>query len=387
MDHVTNLPPVAAKLQTPRDIFAWLRRRRWFVLLVIVPVVASAIYYAFIASDVYVSESRFVIKAPNQRSAQTTTLASLIQTTGLSGGQEQANEVIDYIRSRSALKALRRQIDVAAMYDRDDIDVLSRYPKPWISRGEDTLFRYYRKRVDAAPDHDTGLIVLTTKAFTANDAHLLNQHLLDLGETLVNELNARARQKSIAEAKETVLEAQRRVADARTALSRYRSSARLIDPASQATGALAISDRLISERAALAAQLAVVVGATPGNPSIPSMRSRLAALDRAITQQTGRVVGSGGAIADKVPGYENAVFDQKFAEQLLTSASASLEQARAESMKQQFYLERVVNSNVPDVADLPNGWRTVLTILGATLCLYFIGWMFIVGILEHAPED
>jgi len=26
-------------------------------------------------------------------------------------------------------------------------------------------------------------------------------------------------------------------------------------------------------------------------------------------------------------------------------------------------------------------------VFGAALCLYFIGWMLMVGILEHAPED
>jgi len=42
---------------------------------------------------------------------------------------------------------------------------------------------------------------------------------------------------------------------------------------------------------------------------------------------------------------------------------------------------------VPDLPEYPHAWRNVLTILGFALCLYFIIWMFVVGILEHAPED
>jgi capsular polysaccharide transport system permease protein len=68
-------------------------------------------------------------------------------------------------------------------------------------------------------------------------------------------------------------------------------------------------------------------------------------------------------------------------------ARASLEQARTDALKQQFYLERVVDPNVPDLPEYPRAWRNVLTIFGFALCLYFIAWMFIVGILEHAPED
>jgi capsular polysaccharide transport system permease protein len=370
-----------------RSLVSWSHRHRWFFLIVIVPSLLTALYYAFVASDVYVSESRFVIKAPNQRTPQVTSLASLIQSTGLSAGQEQANEVIDYMRSRSALKALRKEVDVATIYNRDGVDFLSRYPHPWQRIADDSLFKYYRKHIEALPDHETGLIVLTTSAFTPGDAQVLNQRLLRLGERLVNELNARSRRKSISEAENTLREAQIRVSRARAQLSAFRSSVGLIDPAKQATGVLDISNRIVSERAALKAQLEVTVAAAPGNPGIPAMRSRLAAMDRAIAQQNSSVVGDGSAIAAKLPGYENALFGQHFAEQLLTSASASLEQARVESLKQQFYLERVVEPNLPDMADLPHGLRIVLTVVGAAVCLYFIAWMFIVGILEHAPED
>ena len=87
------------RLSSPTARLAtWLRRRRWFVLFVVLPVALATVYYGFIASGQYVSQSRFVIKSPSQRQAQTSTLASLIQTTGLSSGQEQTNEILDYLR-------------------------------------------------------------------------------------------------------------------------------------------------------------------------------------------------------------------------------------------------------------------------------------------------
>ena len=78
--------------------------------------------------------------------------------------------------------------------------------------------------------------------------------------------------------------------------------------------------------------------------------------------------------------------EQEFAQQTLTAASTAFEQARAEAQKQQFYLERVVDPNTPDTALLPNRLRDILIVFGASLCLYFIGWMLVVGILEHSPE-
>ena len=66
---------------------------------------------------------------------------------------------------------------------------------------------------------------------------------------------------------------------------------------------------------------------------------------------------------------------------------AALVRARAEAASQQFYLERIVDPNLPDDALLPTRLLNIIIVAAAAACLYFIGWMLIVGILEHAPED
>lgn len=365
----------------------WLRTRRWFVLFVILPTLVTALYYGFFAADVYVSESRFVVKAPNQRSAQSSTLASLIQTTGLSGGQEQTNEILDYIRSRDAMAELSKRTALRARFMSPEADALSRYPRPFTADRVENLFRYYRKMIDAQLDHDTGLAILRVKGFTPDDAYVLNARLLDLSETLVNRLNNRAQDKGVAEAEGRVAVAQTRLRAARIALGQYRNDQALLDPVQQGSGVLDISNRLIAEQAALRAQLQGIERVAPRNPAIPALRGRIAAIGAQIAQQTGRAVGTSTGIASKLSGYENLSVEQEFATQLVTAANASLEQARAEAQKQQFYLERVVEPHRPDLALLPKRFDNILIVFGTCLCLYLIGWMLIVGILEHAPED
>jgi capsular polysaccharide transport system permease protein len=98
-------------------------------------------------------------------------------------------------------------------------------------------------------------------------------------------------------------------------------------------------------------------------------------------------VGTPTAIASKLSAYEKLDVEQEFATQNLAAANTSLEQARTEAQKQQYYLERVVEPNKPDDATLPLRFKRILVVFAAALCLYFIGWMIVVGILEHAPED
>lgn len=359
----------------------------WFLIGVVLPVLVSAIYFFLIASDQYVSESRFVIKAPNQRSGQISTFANLIQTTGLSGGQEQSNQVIDYVRSRSALQALSKEVPLGKIYASDSADFFSRFPKPWQQDAREDLHDYYREKVVIDRDADTGLVVLRTIAFDPKDAARINESLLRQSETLVNELNERARVSAISESESRVQEAEARAMEARKAMASYRNKAELVDPLKQAGGVVEIANRLITERAALEAQLSTLRRVTPDHPSIGALRERIASLTQEIDQQTARIVGGSNTISGKLPAYEALALEQELSSQLVMLARASLEQARTDALKQQFYLERVVDPNVPDLPEYPHAWRNVLTIFGFALCLYFIAWMFVVGILEHAPED
>jgi capsular polysaccharide transport system permease protein len=365
-----------------------LARNRWFLIAVILPVLLSTIYFFAIASDQYVSESRFAIKAPNQRGAQTASFANLIQSTGLSGGQEQSNQVMDFIRSRSALAVLDRELKVSDAYGASNIDFLSRFPRPWQEQAFEDLFVYYRDKVEILRDNDTGLVVLKTIAFTPEEAAAINALLLDQSEMLINQLNENARRKAISEAEERVVEAEVRVRDAFRAMADYRNQTRLVEPLMEATGVVEIANRLIVERASLEAQLSTLRQVTPDHPSIPVLREQIASLTREIERQNARLVGDGANnISRKLPDYEALTLEQELASQLLVLSQTTLEQARTEALKQQYYLERVVEPNVPDLREYPKPFRTVLTIFGFALCLYFIVWMFVVGILEHAPED
>jgi capsular polysaccharide transport system permease protein len=389
MNETVAIHPPLARLRrlAPSKRLAWFSRHRWFVLVVILPVLLTTIYYGLIASDQYVSESRFVIRAPNMRQPQTSTLANLIQTTGMSDGLMQTDEVMDYIRSRNGLVDLSKRIDVRARFENPAADFLSRYPRPFLSDRFERLHRYYNQMVDIRIDHDTNAAVLMVQAFSPQDAHDLNANLLDLSEQFVNRLNDRAQHKAIAEAESRVAQAESRLRSARLALRAYRNSSELLDPAKQATGVLEVSNQLISQQAAMRAQLQLMQQVAPQNPAIPALRQRIAAIGTQVGVQNGRAVGTKSGIASKLSDYEERMVEQEFATQMLSAASSSLEQARNEAQRQQFYLERVVDPNSPDMSTLPKRFQSILIVAATLLCVYFIGWMLVVGVIEHAPDE
>lgn len=381
IDHET-LRQVVRKSR--RENAVW--RYRWILLFVGVPTLMAAVYYGLIASPIYVSQSSFVIKSPSQKSVPSLSLANLVQTSGLSSGQEQTKEVLEYIRSRNALRDLQEQINIRARYSDRGADFLSRFPGPFSNGSFESFYRYYSSMVGANLDSESGLAQVQVEAFTPEDAYRINSRLLDLSEDLVNRLNLRAEGRQVAEAEERVAQAEQRVRNARVALSAYQNQQDLIDPSKQAAGVLEISNKLMGEQASLQAQLQLMEHVTPRNPSIPALRNRIVAISRQIAAQNGRAVGTPTGIASKLGTYEKLSVEQEFATQMLTAADASLEQARTEAEKQQFYLERVVDPSKPDEPELPHRLRRIFIVFATSLCLYLIGWMTVVGILEHSPE-
>jgi capsular polysaccharide transport system permease protein len=362
-------------------------KHRWFILLVAFPTLLAAFYYSFVASDIYVSESRFVIKSPGNRPAQLSTLANLLQTSGLSTGQEQANEILDYVRSRSAVKELQRISDIRKAYSAPKADVFSRYPKVWWPDNNEMFYKYYSEVVNARFDQETNSVVLTVKAFDSKNAQQINRDLLKLSEDLVNRLNDRAQNTGVAEAERRRAEAETRMLRANAALTRYRNAQEIIDPVKQAVGKIELANRLTAEQAGLSAQLEVIQRSAPANPTIPTLERRIAALGEQIGHLNRQVVGGRNGIASKLGEYENLLVEQEFATQMLTAAEAGLAQSRSEMQKQQFYLELIVEPNLPDMPLLPNRLRQILVVAAALACAYMIGWMLIVGVLEHAPEN
>lgn len=363
------------------------KRWRWFGLFVILPCLLATGYFGFWAADVYVSESHFVIKAPNKETPSAGGIGAILQTSGLGGGEAQAGEIIGYLHSRDALTDVSERIDVREVFSSPEADFFSRFPLIYQNDSFENLFQYYGTMVSAMPSAETGLTTLTVKAYTPQEAQALNLALLELSEDLVNQLNERVNSQAIDEAEDRVATAQLRAREASIALGAYRNASEIIDPEQQGMGVLSVSNELIAQEAALRAQLGEIQRTAPNHPSIPALRERIAAVSQQVAAQTSRAVGNPEALASRLTEYENLLVEQEFATQTLTAANAALEQARIEALEQQYYIERVVEPNLPDDAILPNRIKSILAVLFASLCLYLVGWMLVVGILEHAPED
>lgn len=149
-------------------------------------------YFGFIASDIYISESRYVVRSPQKPATSTT--EGMFSQMGLIKGNDDSYVVKEYVLSRDVLKVLERELDIKTLYSKLTIDWLARFPglRYWDNSFEG-FFKYYQKHVGVEVDTTTAVSILTVRAFDANEAQKINQKIVDLSEAFVNKLNERAR--------------------------------------------------------------------------------------------------------------------------------------------------------------------------------------------------
>lgn len=360
----------------------WLRKHLLFVVIVLAPTLGAILYYGLIASDVFVSESRFVIRSP-QRQAQTGLVGALLQGNPLTRSQDDTYSVHDFILSRDALRELDEKLGVRKLYSSPSADPIGRFPGLEWDRSFEAFHRYWQKKATVEFDPASSITVLRVRAFTAEDSQRINDLLLQMGERLVNDLNERSRRDLVTFAEREVKLAEDKVKDAALALSAFRGRQAIYEPDRQATLQLQGVAKIQEELLATETQLAQLRRVSPANSQIAALGAKADMLRRAIAAENAKVTGGGGFSA-RAPDFQKLALEKEFADRQLASTLAALEAARSEAQRKQLYLERLVKPNLPDDAVEPRRIRGIFTVFVLGLIAWGVASLLVASVREHA---
>lgn len=356
-------------------------KNKIFVFTVLVPTCLACFYFGFYASDIYISEARFVVRSPDQKSASP--LTAMLKGTDFTRSQDDSYAVRDFVQSRDVLSILDNKLALKAHYSSEQYDVLSRFAGIDWDDSFEAFHRYYNKQVTVQLDEISSISMVTVRAYDAKMAQQINEELLIHAEKLVNQLNNRARNDMISFAQNEVDAAAEKAKAAAAALSSFRDSQFVIDPERQSTIQLSQIAKLNEELIAARAQLHQLEKFTKDNPQIPAMRSKIQSLDKAIVEETARVTGGEASLAKKAADYQLKALERDFADKQLAIALSALEQARNDAQRKQLYLERIVQPSLPDVAMEPRRVRGIISTVAIGLIAWGILTMLLAGVREH----
>ena len=366
-----------------------------FFLLVLLPVLATGLYYVLFAADQYMVETRFSVRssAPNLS-------GGLLSSLGLGLGGSSSNDtyiILEYIHSREILKRIDRKLDLKRRYRRPEKDFYAALGK---NVTMDDFLDYWKSMVSVSLDHTSQIITVNTFAFSPDDTRAISAAILAESERMINDLSERARQDAVAYAKSEVMKAEKRVRDIRQRFLKFRNANQQSDPAKQAQVQVMLVGKLEEQLAELRTKLSEALGYLSANaPTVVFLKNRIKAVKRQIAEEKrklgdkrkGRkapprangVDTDTGSLSMILSEYETLLVEREFAEKFYLSALKGLEEARLLANRQQRYLATFERPYLPDSAQYPKKIRNTFFVFLSLTLIWALGKLILQSVLDR----
>lgn len=352
-----------------------------FIGLVALPLLIASLYFGLIAADLYVSETKFIVRTSS--SGGEATLASVLNSSGMSRAVDETYAVSTYITSRDMVARLEAERGLREFLSRSEGDFIYRFPNFWSRDNAEQLYKAFQRFVDVSVDSSTGITTLRTMGFRPGDAQNLSTNIVEFADAFINKLNERAHADAIASAQGLLREANARFAAAEKRLAEFRNREMIVDPEKESGASIQMIAALSTEIAKLEANLAQQTALTPNSPILAPMREKIRSLRNEYEKQRSFVAGAGNSIASKLEGFERLALERELGAKGLGLAQFEVEKARQAAQSQRIYLQTIVAANKAEQPARPLRLLSIMIVLGVALLLYSILKFLGDIILEH----
>jgi capsular polysaccharide transport system permease protein len=393
---VTRLREVPANRETPEGAVALqrgrLKARRhygekiWFGLSVVLPVAIATLYYALIASNQYVAEFRFAVKDASMPASMSATNTLMSMIGGGTANSADNYLVADYLISRQAAEEVQHRINVTQLYARPEADWWARFDP---SDPMEKFVTYWQGMVTSHFDQVTGIAVAQVKAFRPDDALLIANTLVTLSEELVNRLASRTQNDAVRFAQKEVERAEDRLRAIRGKITDYRNQVGVIDPASSVVASnSSLTQGLKATLAQLETQMQTLrlQNLQPNAPAMVTLQNQVNSTKAQLAALEGSVSGKakdGAPLSKVIAEFEQLDLERQFAQNMVTSTMAALDQARASAAAQHLYITPYVRPSLPEMSLYPRRILAITTVASLALIVWLIGLLIGRSMLER----
>ncbi|NRQ18224.1 capsule biosynthesis protein [Ensifer sesbaniae] len=351
-----------------------------YLAFVIVPFLATSLYYAFIASDQYIAEARFAVRSIADEAVKDDVDSSVMSTRPVS---QDAYIVTSFIHSTEILERLSKKIDYRSVFSGSTTDFLSRFSREGT---KEQLLKYWDNQVNTSIDGPSGIVTLRTRAFTPADATRLAELIISESETLINELSERAQKDVEARFGKEVERTSELYRAALLALNKFQNSSRLLSPESQATETGKLLAGLLQRKLEVDSRLFVLKQTNvEDSPAYQQLKLNKQSVEAQIEKLHAEMTGADNAnanLAKSFVRFSQLETDRRVAESLYEIARQNLDTAQAQAVRQALYIVVFVQPSVPQDSLYPHRISTPLLVLLALT----IGWTTI-ALIWASVED
>lgn len=369
----TRLPGLRPREEERPQPRLLVRLIRGYGLFVLVPTALIGVYVFAIATPQYIAESQFAVRG-NIEPMESVSLGVYQELIQKHNSQD-SFILRDYIRSRELVEAANAKLDLEKMFSQDGIDFWARYDA---SQPIEKLVRHWRQHVLPQIDVVSGVIRLTVRAFSPQDAVAISKEVIALAEERINTISRRAQQDLLAQSQIEADKATERLKRARMALQEFRNRWGIIDPVQSAQATVTTIELLRKDKIKAENDLRVLRDSKLDERTrgIQVLVATVAAIDGQMKDLQNRLT-TDGLVSDASHNltqalleYEGLMVEQMIAEKLSASMTMILDRARIAAGKQQIFLATYVDPLLPTYSAYPAPFYAV----GVALFLFTMIW-------------
>ncbi|OEU70570.1 MAG: hypothetical protein BA874_13570 [Desulfuromonadales bacterium C00003068] len=340
------------------------RRVRLFLLMlrllffVALPTFLVGRYYYTEATDMYETESQFVIQ--KSEAAGASALGGLFSGTGFANSADSIT-VQGYLTSREAMLRLDEELGYRAHFQQDFIDDLQRLPK---DASLEDAFKLYEENVKVGYDLTEGVIHLEVIATTPEVSQAFSNALIRFAEERVDELSQRLREDQMKGAQSAYDTAEAEMFNAQAEVLRLQQSRGVLSAEAEIAAQMGIINSLELQIEDKLLDLAEILD----NPNPNEIRSDI--LQREIDRRVDRVAilrqkltetTAGSVSLATISGELQIAETNMLTRQLMLQQSLQLlETARVDANRQVRYLSIGVTPVAPDVPTYPRKMESTI---------------------------
>lgn len=345
------------------------------IILVALPVVATAIYLMVFAKDQYASTVGFTIRQ-EETSGASELMGGLSRALG-GGSSGNTDLLFEFVQSQDIVERISEQLDLVGHYsttwNRDP--VFSLWPNATI---EDMVW-FWGRVVRVIYNKSSGMLLIEVRARDPETAQRIAQLIVSESEEMINRLNIVARIETMRQAEEDLEAALTRLRAAREALAQFRARTQIVDLQADIQGRMGVMNNLQQQLAvALIDYDLLSQTAEPNDPRMLQLDRRIEAVRKRIAQERESftrqdVTGEETDYPRLIAQFESLQVDQAFAEATYQAALTAMDAARSNAARQNLFLANFIQPTIAQRAQYP---RTYLLIF-----LTFLFAMMIWGVL------
>lgn len=331
------------------------------------PLVFGVLYFVLLGGIIayiwLVAQDRFLSIASFKISRQSATSSELsfgqIALAGLSDtGSVDSQIAIGFVNSTDLLVDLERQFKLRDHYSSPARDFVFRM------HAEDPLeerLKFYRKRIFAHFDKESGLTMLTVDTFDPKLSKEIAEAVLQRTESFINDINHAVADQQLIFVRGEVERAENHVKEVTLNLLNLQNKYNIITPEAAISENLRRMQGLRLEQLQLAKNVATLRRDSPDSPLIEKMQSELRSLEELVKEEASRISGPEQDRLNQILSeYKELELKLEFAIRMRTATETLLEKHRIEAAARSRFISIIQKPYLPEDVGYP--LRTYATI-------------------------